>query len=135
MACRTRASFRIGSRRLNPIYASRVPAACSTNTLNAANSNSPLGILRGPHQTLVVETNKQLRRAAQFAPLIIATYNGAQFDAETGQLLGSYVADNPPAIADQTGYFLQSGTLRAVTLSSNTVAWSFAGDGMLEVRK
>jgi HAE1 family hydrophobic/amphiphilic exporter-1 len=47
------------------------------NALNAANSNSPLGILRGPHQTLVVETNKQLRRAAQFAPLIIATYNGA----------------------------------------------------------
>lgn len=66
-----------------------------------------------------------------YAPNGFATYNGAQFDAETGQLLGSYVADNPPAIADQTGYFLQSGTLRAVTLSSNTVAWSFAGDGML----
>jgi len=45
--------------------------------IDAANSNSPLGILRGPHQTLVLETNKQLRRAAQFAPLIVATNNGA----------------------------------------------------------
>ncbi len=45
--------------------------------IDAANSNSPLGILRGPHQTLVVETNRQLRRAAQFAPLIVATSNGA----------------------------------------------------------
>ncbi len=47
------------------------------HAIDAANSNAPLGIIRGPHQTLVLETNKQLRRAAQFAPLIIAVNNGA----------------------------------------------------------
>ena len=36
-----------------------------------------------------------------------------------------------PAIGTQSGYFLQSGTLRAVSLSSNSVQWSFAGDGTL----
>ncbi len=66
-----------------------------------------------------------------YAPNGFATYNGSRFNAETGTLLGSYVADNPPAIAGQTGYFLQSGTLRAVSLSSNSVLWSYAGDGGL----
>ena len=60
------------------------------------------------------------------------TFNGDIFDAASGVLKGSYVADVPPAIAAQNGYFLQSGTLRALTLSSNTVLWSFTGDGMLD---
>jgi outer membrane protein assembly factor BamB len=59
------------------------------------------------------------------------SYNGSTFNAETGALLGSYVADNPPAIGSQNGYFLQSGTLRGISLASNTVLWSFAGDGLL----
>ena len=66
-----------------------------------------------------------------YSPDGFGTYNGDRFNAELGQLLGSYVSDNPPAFGSQTGYFLQSGTLRGVTLASNSVAWSFAGDGNL----
>lgn len=66
-----------------------------------------------------------------FAPNGFGTYNGMEFNSETGATLGTYTADNPPAIGAQTGYFLQGGTLRAISLSSNTVQWSFAGDGGL----
>jgi len=47
-----------------------------SNALRAANANSPLGVLRGPRQTLTLESNRQLRHAAEFAPLIIATRDG-----------------------------------------------------------
>ncbi|HLY96006.1 MAG TPA: PQQ-binding-like beta-propeller repeat protein, partial [Sideroxyarcus sp.] len=66
-----------------------------------------------------------------YAPNGFGTYNGSTFNAATGALLGSYVADNPPAIGTQNGYFLQSKTLRGISLASNTVLWSFAGDGLL----
>lgn len=66
-----------------------------------------------------------------YAPNGFGTYNGDTFNAETGALLGEYSADNPPALTGTTGYFLQSGTLRGITLSSNTILWSFAGDGAL----
>jgi outer membrane protein assembly factor BamB len=49
----------------------------------------------------------------------------------SGDAIGSYVADNPPVIGKQTGYFLQSGTLNALDLASSTVQWSFTGDGAL----
>ena len=44
--------------------------------INAANSNSPLGVLRGPHQTLTLDSNKQLLRAADFKPIIVASVAG-----------------------------------------------------------
>ena len=66
-----------------------------------------------------------------YAPNGFGTYNGTTFNALTGAVLGTYVADNPPAIGSQIGFFLQSGVLRGVTLSNNTVAWSFSGDGLL----
>lgn len=66
-----------------------------------------------------------------YAPNGFGTYNGSTFNAATGRLLGAYVADNPPAIGSTSGYFLQGGTLRGVSLASNTVQWSFAGDGLL----
>ncbi|MEY4751574.1 MAG: hypothetical protein RIQ60_3788 [Pseudomonadota bacterium] len=68
---------------------------------------------------------------ALYAPNGVGSYNGSTFNAATGSLLGAYVADNLPAIDAQSGYFLQSGTLRGVTLANNTVQWSFAGDGTL----
>lgn len=66
-----------------------------------------------------------------YAPNGFGSYNGSTFNAATGALLGAYAADNLPAIGTQTGYFLQSGTLRGVSLASNTALWSFAGDGTL----
>lgn len=66
-----------------------------------------------------------------YAPNGFGSYSGMTFNAETGAILGNYAADNPPAIGAQTGYFLNGGTLEAITLSSNTITWSFAGDGQL----
>lgn len=66
-----------------------------------------------------------------YAPNGFGTYSGQVLDAKTGALLGSYVADNPPAIGSQSGCFLQGGTLRGITLANNTILWSFAGDGHL----
>ena len=67
-----------------------------------------------------------------FAPNGFGDYNGDDFNAETGQLTGTYTADNPPAIANGYGYFLQSGTLAAIDLSNNSIAWTFTGDGTLD---
>lgn len=66
-----------------------------------------------------------------YSPNGFASYSGMTFNAETGANLGNYAADNPPAIGAQTGYFLNGGTLQAITLSSNAITWSFAGDGGL----
>ncbi len=44
--------------------------------LRAANANTPVGTLEGPRQTLTLQANRQLRNAAEFAELIVATRNG-----------------------------------------------------------
>jgi HAE1 family hydrophobic/amphiphilic exporter-1 len=44
--------------------------------LQAANANSPLGVLDGPAQTLVIEGNAQLLKAADYADLIVAMRGG-----------------------------------------------------------
>jgi len=44
--------------------------------ISVANNNSPLGVLQGPHQTLTIDSNKQLLRAAEFNPIIVASFNG-----------------------------------------------------------
>jgi HAE1 family hydrophobic/amphiphilic exporter-1 len=46
------------------------------NVVRAANSNSPLGIIDGPQQTLTIQSNGQMLKAAEFANLIIANRNG-----------------------------------------------------------
>ena len=44
--------------------------------LRAANTNSPVGVLDGPRQSLTLQANKQLPNAAAFAELVIATKDG-----------------------------------------------------------
>jgi HAE1 family hydrophobic/amphiphilic exporter-1 len=44
--------------------------------IKAANANTPVGTLDGPRQTLTIEANRQLTRAADFARLIIAQLPG-----------------------------------------------------------
>ncbi len=66
-----------------------------------------------------------------YAPNGFGTYDGDVFSAATGNLVFTYVADNPPAIAGTMGYFLQSGTLAGIKLKNYSTAWSFAGDGTL----
>ena len=66
-----------------------------------------------------------------YSPNDTSGYAGITLDASNGTVLGSFQADTIPAIGATTGYFLQSGILRAVSLASNTILWSFAGDGSL----
>ncbi|HEY0520297.1 MAG TPA: efflux RND transporter permease subunit, partial [Ilumatobacteraceae bacterium] len=47
-----------------------------TNALRAANANTPVGTLEGPRQTLTLQANRQLRNAAEFADLIVASRGG-----------------------------------------------------------
>jgi len=43
--------------------------------IRSANANSPVGVLDGPKQMLTIEANRQLKNAAEFADLIIASRN------------------------------------------------------------
>lgn len=63
--------------------------------------------------------------------VLYAAGSSTRFDAETGAVLGSYAADVPPAIGSQEGYFLSGGALTATDLGTNTVLWTFTGDGHL----
>ncbi|NRR32963.1 efflux RND transporter permease subunit [Oxalobacteraceae bacterium] len=44
--------------------------------IKSANANTPLGVLDGPTQTLTIQGNAQLMKAAEFAELIVASRNG-----------------------------------------------------------
>lgn len=66
-----------------------------------------------------------------FMPDGFGSYSGHILDPKNGSLKGTFLADCPPAITDTAGYFLQSKTLRGIALDSNTILWSFAGDGFL----
>ncbi|MEP7069950.1 MAG: efflux RND transporter permease subunit, partial [Usitatibacter sp.] len=44
--------------------------------LKAANANTPVGTLEGVRQTLTIQANKQMTRAAEFARVIVATLPG-----------------------------------------------------------
>ena len=57
--------------------------------------------------------------------------NGLVLDANTGNLIGGFDCDPPPAFVGNLGLYLYSGTLTGVDLSSGQVLWSFAGDGQL----
>jgi outer membrane protein assembly factor BamB len=57
--------------------------------------------------------------------------NGIYVNATTGAQLGTFTADVVPAVNSTTGFFLQSGTLNAKTLSDYSNVWSFTGDGGL----
>lgn len=61
---------------------------------------------------------------------------GNIFDAESGTSGGTYTTDSfsSPAFSATMGYFLQLGTLRGVTLSNDTVQWSFPGNGTETLR-
>jgi outer membrane protein assembly factor BamB len=56
-------------------------------------------------------------------------------DALTGHQIGTYgtySVDRVPTFDGETGFYLRSGTLSAMTLGSNQVLWSFTGNGGLD---
>ena len=72
-----------------------------------------------------------LANGVLYAPNGFGTYNGSTFNATSGLPVSAYFADNVPALGTTSGYFLQSGILRGLTISNNAVQWSFSGDGKL----
>ncbi|WP_342362142.1 efflux RND transporter permease subunit [Terrarubrum flagellatum] len=52
------------------------------NAINAANSNAPVGTLRGENQRVTIEATGQLRRAENYNNLIVATKNGVPVKLE-----------------------------------------------------
>ena len=66
-----------------------------------------------------------------YSPDSSAGSSGTVFDAETGNVKGTYSASVIPAFSSTSGFFLNSGTLQGLALSNNQVLWSFAGDGQL----
>jgi len=48
-----------------------------STALRAANVNTPVGTLDGPRQTLMLQANRQLQNAADFADLIVSTRGGS----------------------------------------------------------
>jgi HAE1 family hydrophobic/amphiphilic exporter-1 len=45
--------------------------------VRAANANTPVGVLDGSQQTLTIQANRQLRNAAEFGRIVVASRNGA----------------------------------------------------------
>jgi outer membrane protein assembly factor BamB len=61
------------------------------------------------------------------------------FDSETGTIVGTFNAKNTPAFSGNRGFFLNGpkffgsfGTLQARDVDTNSVLWSFSGDGFLQ---
>ncbi len=46
--------------------------------LRAANANTPVGTLEGPRQSLTIQANRQMTKAAEFQRIIVATLPGGQ---------------------------------------------------------
>lgn len=66
-----------------------------------------------------------------YSPENVAGYSGTIYGAENGSVQGTFTGDGPVAVAAGIGYFVQGGTLRAITEAGSVVQWSFTGDGTL----
>jgi outer membrane protein assembly factor BamB len=105
-----------------------VAAVCSTDGYNPLTGASLFadnaGCSGGGSATAVVANNV-------FYSLYGNVANGIYVNATTGAQLGTFTADVVPAVNSTTGFFLQSGTLNAKSLSDYSTVWSFTGDGGL----
>ena len=64
--------------------------------------------------------------------LYVRDYFGSLIiDAATGKQVGTHDSTVTPAFSGSTGFYLTSGTVRAVDTRTGAVLWSFAGDGSL----
>ncbi len=71
--------------------------------------------------------------------LYVRDFTDTIFDSQTGTIIGNFNAKNTPAFSGTRGFFLDGphffgspGTLRARDVNTNSVLWSFAGDGSLQ---
>lgn len=66
-----------------------------------------------------------------YSPAGNSNGGGLVVDSTSGTVVGTYSATGEPAFSATAGYFLQGGTLNALSSSNNTILWSFTGDGLL----
>ena len=71
--------------------------------------------------------------------LYVRDFSDTVFDSQTGTIIGNFNAKNTPAFSGSMGFFLNGphffgsyGTLQARDVNSNSVLWSFTGDGFLQ---
>lgn len=71
--------------------------------------------------------------------LYVRDFSDRIFDSQTGTIIGNFNAKNTPAFSGNRGFFLNGphgfgsyGVLEARDVNTNSVVWSFAGDGRLQ---
>src|SRR5687767_216294 len=71
--------------------------------------------------------------------LYVRDFSDVIFDSQTGTIVGNFNAKNTPAFSGNRGFFLNGpkffgsfGTLEARDVNTNSVLWSFSGDGSLQ---
>jgi outer membrane protein assembly factor BamB len=71
--------------------------------------------------------------------LYVRDFSDSIFDSTTGTIVGSFNAKNTPAFSGNRGFFLNGphffgsfGTLQARDVNTNSLLWSFSGDGSLQ---
>ncbi|NCT83294.1 MAG: efflux RND transporter permease subunit [Comamonadaceae bacterium] len=79
--------------------------------VKAANANTPVGVLDGSRQTLTIQANRQLRNAAEFGRIVVASRNGApvllrdvaevQDSVETSKTYSTYNGERSIVLAIQ----------------------------------
>jgi hydrophobic/amphiphilic exporter-1 (mainly G- bacteria), HAE1 family len=79
--------------------------------VKAANANTPVGVLDGSRQTLTIQANRQLRNAAEFGRIVVASRNGApvllrdvaevQDSVETSKTYATYQGERSITLAIQ----------------------------------
>ncbi|HEY8878408.1 MAG TPA: efflux RND transporter permease subunit [Roseateles sp.] len=79
--------------------------------IRGANANTPVGVLDGARQTLTIQANKQLKSAAEFGAVVVASRNGApvylrdvadvQDSFETVKSFGSFQGERSIVLAIQ----------------------------------
>jgi HAE1 family hydrophobic/amphiphilic exporter-1 len=81
------------------------------NAVRAANANTPVGTLDGSRQTLTIQANRQLKNAAEFGRIVVASRNGApvflrdvaevQDSVETSKTYATYQGERSITLAIQ----------------------------------
>jgi HAE1 family hydrophobic/amphiphilic exporter-1 len=72
------------------------------NAINKANSNTPVGVLNGPRQSITIYANPQLVRAEEFGNLIISQKNGLPiYLKDVAEVIESY--ENVYTLASSNG--------------------------------
>ncbi|HET6891077.1 MAG TPA: PQQ-binding-like beta-propeller repeat protein, partial [Pyrinomonadaceae bacterium] len=71
--------------------------------------------------------------------LYVRDFSDTIFDSQTGTIIGNFNAKNTPTFSSSRGFFLNGphffgsfGTLEARDVNTDSVLWSFAGDGQLQ---